>query len=240
MTAAWPGGSVDLGVGRRPIRLGGRVSAIVNTRGALLVLAGAIGCILVTLAAIVLGDYPVALDRIVPILSGADLGFSTTVVLEWRLPRAVAAVVFGAALGISGAIFQSVTRNPLGSPDVIGFNAGAFTGAIVSIGFLGGAQSTTTLLALAGGGAAAFLVYGLAFRRGVSGTRFVVIEAAAAPAHPLTTAPGNGAPLGGLKVVTEGGWFAVRPSGTEDVYKVYAESFEAPTTWPGSRRRRRT
>lgn len=41
----------------------------------------------------------------------------------------------------------------------------------------------------------------------------------------LTEAPGNGAPLGGLKVVTEGGWFAARPSGTEDVYKIYAESF---------------
>jgi phosphoglucomutase len=40
----------------------------------------------------------------------------------------------------------------------------------------------------------------------------------------LTEAPGNGAPIGGLKVVTEGGWFAARPSGTEDVYKVYAES----------------
>ena len=41
----------------------------------------------------------------------------------------------------------------------------------------------------------------------------------------LTTAPGNGAPIGGLKVVTEQGWFAARPSGTEDVYKLYAESF---------------
>jgi phosphoglucomutase len=41
----------------------------------------------------------------------------------------------------------------------------------------------------------------------------------------LTTAPGNGAPIGGLKVVTENGWFAARPSGTEDLYKIYAESF---------------
>ena len=41
----------------------------------------------------------------------------------------------------------------------------------------------------------------------------------------LTAAPGNGAPIGGLKVVTENGWFAARPSGTEDVYKIYAESF---------------
>ena len=42
----------------------------------------------------------------------------------------------------------------------------------------------------------------------------------------LTRAPGNGAPVGGLKVVTAGGWFAARPSGTEDVYKLYAESFK--------------
>ncbi len=44
----------------------------------------------------------------------------------------------------------------------------------------------------------------------------------------LTTAPGNGEPLGGLKVITESGWFAARPSGTEDVYKLYAESFRGP------------
>jgi len=44
----------------------------------------------------------------------------------------------------------------------------------------------------------------------------------------LTEAPGNGAPLGGLKVTTDSGWFAARPSGTEDVYKVYAESFQGP------------
>jgi len=42
----------------------------------------------------------------------------------------------------------------------------------------------------------------------------------------LTEAPGNGAPIGGLKVVAEHGWFAARPSGTEDVYKVYAESLD--------------
>ena len=44
----------------------------------------------------------------------------------------------------------------------------------------------------------------------------------------LTTAPGNGAAIGGLKVTTERGWFAARPSGTEDVYKLYAESFDGP------------
>ncbi|MDT4931766.1 MAG: phosphoglucomutase [Pseudonocardiales bacterium] len=44
----------------------------------------------------------------------------------------------------------------------------------------------------------------------------------------LTKAPGNGAPIGGLKVISESGWFAARPSGTEDVYKLYAESFRGP------------
>ncbi|MBV1858371.1 MAG: phosphoglucomutase, alpha-D-glucose phosphate-specific, partial [Nannocystaceae bacterium] len=44
----------------------------------------------------------------------------------------------------------------------------------------------------------------------------------------LTEAPGNGAAIGGLKVVTEQGWFAARPSGTEDVYKIYTESFGGP------------
>lgn len=44
----------------------------------------------------------------------------------------------------------------------------------------------------------------------------------------LTTAPGNNAPIGGLKVITDDGWFAARPSGTEDVYKIYAESFRGP------------
>jgi phosphoglucomutase len=44
----------------------------------------------------------------------------------------------------------------------------------------------------------------------------------------LDRAPGNGAAIGGIKVVVESGWFAARPSGTEDVYKVYAESFAGP------------
>jgi phosphoglucomutase len=43
----------------------------------------------------------------------------------------------------------------------------------------------------------------------------------------LTNAPGDGQPIGGVKVVSEGGWFAARPSGTEEIYKIYAESFRS-------------
>jgi phosphoglucomutase len=63
----------------------------------------------------------------------------------------------------------------------------------------------------------------------LSGDDVTATELAGQPiTQKLTSAPGNGAPLGGLKVVTESGWFAARPSGTEDVYKVYAESFQGP------------
>ncbi|MDQ1528668.1 MAG: phosphoglucomutase [Actinomycetota bacterium] len=58
------------------------------------------------------------------------------------------------------------------------------------------------------------------------------ITATTLAGHPITAklseAPGNGAPVGGVKVVTDVAWFAARPSGTEDVYKIYAESFEGP------------
>lgn len=56
--------------------------------------------------------------------------FAATVVWQWRAPRVVAAIVVGMCLGIAGAIFQILTHNPLGSPDIIGFNTGAYTGVI--------------------------------------------------------------------------------------------------------------
>jgi len=63
----------------------------------------------------------------------------------------------------------------------------------------------------------------------LSPDQFPAAELAGEPVlERLTTAPGNGEPLGGIKVVTESGWFAARPSGTEDVYKLYAESFRGP------------
>jgi phosphoglucomutase len=63
----------------------------------------------------------------------------------------------------------------------------------------------------------------------LSPDQFAADELAGEPVlERLTSAPGNGEPLGGIKVVTESGWFAARPSGTEDVYKLYAESFRGP------------
>ena len=58
-------------------------------------------------------------------------------VLQWRMPRILLALLIGAALGVSGAIFQALTRNPLGSPDVIGFDFGRYTGALIAIAGVG-------------------------------------------------------------------------------------------------------
>ncbi|NEE07276.1 iron chelate uptake ABC transporter family permease subunit, partial [Streptomyces sp. SID7499] len=71
--------------------------------------------------------------------------------VEWRLPRALLAVLLGAALAVSGAIFQSVTRNPLGSPDIVGFSSGSYTGALVVMLLTGGGYYQVAAGSLAGG-----------------------------------------------------------------------------------------
>ena len=84
----------------------------------------------------------------------------TMVVTEWRLPRVLMALLIGAALGVSGAIFQSLMRNPLGSPDVMGFNTGAWSGV---------------LAAMVGGIITSLLVWLLAWRNGIDTFRLIII-----------------------------------------------------------------
>ncbi|OYO20448.1 iron ABC transporter permease [Enemella evansiae] len=121
------------------------------------------------------GELPIPVPEVLRALVGQGDGLSGIVVTQWRLPRVVAALVFGAALGVSGAIFQSLTRNPLGSPDVIGFSTGAYTGALVVLLVLGGDQFGATLGALIGGLATALVVQLLAARHGSAGLRLVIV-----------------------------------------------------------------
>lgn len=92
-----------------------------------------------------------------------------------RAPRLLCAVVVGLALGASGAIFQSLTRNPLGSPEIMGFTSGSPAGAVLAITVLHAGIGLTAAGALAGGLGTAALVYVLAFRRGVQGYRMILI-----------------------------------------------------------------
>ncbi|MBP2331977.1 FecCD family ABC transporter permease [Corynebacterium freneyi] len=93
-----------------------------------------------------------------------------------RLPRLITGLCVGAALGVSGAAFQSISRNPLGSPDIIGFTAGAATAATAQILFFGGGVSATAAAALLGGIATAAAIYVLALRgRQVGGPRLILV-----------------------------------------------------------------
>ncbi|MBR7831700.1 iron chelate uptake ABC transporter family permease subunit [Actinospica durhamensis] len=85
------------------------------------------------------------------------------------LPRVLIALLAGASLALSGAVFQSLTRNPLGSPDVLGFTQGAATGALVGVTVLGGATLVVAGSAWIGAVASAALVYLIARRGGVTG-----------------------------------------------------------------------
>ncbi|WP_246256934.1 FecCD family ABC transporter permease [Amycolatopsis anabasis] len=121
------------------------------------------------------GQISVAPLDVVRTLLGNGSKLTDFAVLELRLPRAVTAVLVGAALGISGAVFQSLSRNPLGSPDIIGFNYGATTGGLMVILLAGGSAATVSLGALGGGLVTALLVYLLAWQRGVRGYRLVLV-----------------------------------------------------------------
>ncbi|WP_422070673.1 FecCD family ABC transporter permease [Streptomyces hoynatensis] len=102
------------------------------------------------------------------------------VVTELRLPRALDGLLAGAALGMSGAVFQSLARNPLGSPDLIGFGHGSATGAVLVILLLDGSATAVAAGALSGGLVVAAAVYLLAWRRGVAGSRLILVGIGAA------------------------------------------------------------
>lgn len=153
----------------------GRLGHHVSKRAIIVQLALGIAIVACGVAALTLGSRSLSLWDVLHALSPAASGADHMVVVEWRAPRALAAVVFGACLGISGAVFQSLTRNPLGSPDIVGLNTGAYTGVVIALmlGYTGYVAQATG--ALVGGLGAAALIYLLAFRRGVGGFRLVIV-----------------------------------------------------------------
>lgn len=127
-------------------------------------------------AALSLGTSTTSLPEVLRALVGLEDGRVHTLVVEWRLPRLLLAIISGAALGMSGAVFQSLTRNPLGSPDVIGFSAGSYTGALVMLLFVGSTRYLDiAAAALVGGIATALVVYALSYRGGVQGFRLIIM-----------------------------------------------------------------
>ncbi|WP_053385674.1 FecCD family ABC transporter permease [Leucobacter japonicus] len=176
-SATAPAAPIDFGYRSRDLRLGNLVALRVRSRALTL---NAVICALAVILSVIglgLGDYPLRPTQVLSVLAGNGEAFERIVVVEWRLPMAVAALVLGALLGISGAVFQSVTRNPLGSPDIIGFDAGSYTGVVLTVLVLGANDFwAIALAALAGGLLAAFVVALLASRGGgIQGFRLIIV-----------------------------------------------------------------
>jgi iron complex transport system permease protein len=106
---------------------------------------------------------------------GAASEESTFVVRTLRLPRVLTGVTVGAAFALSGAILQSIARNPLASPDIIGVTAGASAGAVLAIVAIGVVTLPTWLAAIVGASIASLAIYLLAYRRGMSPYRLVLV-----------------------------------------------------------------
>ncbi|MGK8558457.1 FecCD family ABC transporter permease [Nocardia gipuzkoensis] len=136
---------------------------------------------------IAVGESHLPLGRVLDVLAGGGTKAQRFIVLESRLPRALTALVVGLALGLAGAITQSILHNPLAAPDMLGITSGASLGA-VGVLVVGGGASTglaasvgPPVAALAGGLLTAVAVYLLAWGRdrtgahGATGLRLVLI-----------------------------------------------------------------
>lgn len=160
--------------GGRVLRVG-PASALVEPR-LLVVCAGlALAMTVLLTVSLSVGSFPVPLREVLPAALGRGSSDGDFIVRTLRLPRALTGMLVGAAFGLSGAIFQRLTRNVLASPDIIGITAGASAGAVLLIVLVGATSLTVSLGAFGGGLAAALGVFLLAWRDGITGDRLVLV-----------------------------------------------------------------
>jgi iron complex transport system permease protein len=129
---------------------------------------------------VLLGAYQVTIPDLRRILSGEVIPGASFVVLEDKLPRAVLGLLVGASLGTAGALFQTVLRNPLASPDVIGVSAGASAGSLVAVVAFGVSGLGVPVAALTGATAVALAVHQLAGEGAGCAQRLVLLGVGAA------------------------------------------------------------
>jgi ABC-type enterobactin transport system permease subunit len=132
-------------------------------------------CLVVSGTALQLGSIDISSTEVLQALAGQGPDNVYMIVTQWRLPRVLMALVLGAALGMSGAIFQSLIRNPLGSPDIIGFNTGAYTGALFAIVLMQASHFEIAACAIAGGLITACVVYALSWKNGWQSFRLIIV-----------------------------------------------------------------
>ncbi|MER6106234.1 iron chelate uptake ABC transporter family permease subunit [Streptomyces sp. NPDC001832] len=160
--------------GYHVVRIGARGRFLLHRRAAVVAAVLVVLLAAVCVAYLCIGETFVAPGEVVKVILGQPSP-DELVVGTLRLPRMVVGLLVGAAFGIAGALIQTVARNPLASPDIIGITQGASALTVGAMTF--GVTSYTVLpyLSVIGGLAAAVLVYVFAWRGGLHATRFVLI-----------------------------------------------------------------
>ncbi|MFE3453333.1 FecCD family ABC transporter permease [Nonomuraea sp. NPDC059194] len=164
------------------VRIGG-LSWRVRPRGVAVTVVGLVLLVLLMALNMRIGDIPMSVAEVLRAVvdTGSDNHF---VVMDLRLPRALTGALVGAALALAGAITQSIARNPLASPEILGVTTGASVTVVAGVvasgsvyGGVSGLLATVGIpaLALVGGLLGAAIVYSLAWRRGLDGYRLVLV-----------------------------------------------------------------
>ncbi|KQX77492.1 hypothetical protein ASD48_36550 [Streptomyces sp. Root1310] len=159
----------------RALRTPGGFSVRLEPRALIVVAALVVAALAASVVLIGTGDFPIPPADVVKTLLGDGNAGQEFIVNELRLPRVLVGLLVGASLGLGGALFQAVSRNPLGSPDVLGLGQGATAGALVMIVLYSGTATQVTVGALVGGLVTGALIYLLAWKRGVHGYRLVLV-----------------------------------------------------------------
>jgi iron complex transport system permease protein len=131
-----------------------------------------VGLVVLTL---VLGQSYTSPLTVLRVLIGEQVEGASFLIGTLRLPRAVLSVLAGMSFGLGGVVFQLMLRNPLASPDIIGITSGASAAAVFAIVVLQLDGPLVSVLAIVAGLAVALLIYALAVRNGVAGTRLILI-----------------------------------------------------------------
>ncbi len=158
------------------VRSAVRAKRLALGRRTVVVVAGITVLVVVLfIVSLMLGNVLLAPAQVISGIVGTGERATVFVVRELRLPRATAAVIVGLALGAAGTLFQRVLGNPLASPDFLGVAAGAGTATSAALVLGGVAGVSLSAYALVGGAVTAVVIYALAWRRGVSEYRFILV-----------------------------------------------------------------
>jgi iron complex transport system permease protein len=163
------------GRANRAVRTPGGLSVRLDVRALTVVVLLLVAALAASVVLIGTGDFPITAGDVLRTLVGDGNAGQEFIVNELRLPRVLVGLLVGASLGLGGALFQALSRNPLGSPDILGLGQGATAGALVVIVLFSGSATQVTAGALVGGLGTGLAIYLLAWKRGVHGYRLVLV-----------------------------------------------------------------